>query len=100
MAAPSRITDHVRKFKSSQTGFMNLMMSSLLSNGLHQFSTQQNGARDHSSSFKDPNLQNNGAKFSLLFRLVKRIPADCLESLTLQQSLVLKGGKVDSSELI
>ncbi len=35
MATSSRITHHVTKLKSSQTGFLNMTMSSLYSNGLH-----------------------------------------------------------------
>ncbi len=35
MASSSRIMHHVTKFKSSQTGFLNMTMSSLYSNGLH-----------------------------------------------------------------
>ncbi len=34
-ATSSRITHHVTKLKSSQTGFLNVTMSSLYSNGLH-----------------------------------------------------------------
>ncbi len=34
-ATSSRIMHHVRKLKSSQTGFLNMTMSSLYSNGLH-----------------------------------------------------------------
>ncbi len=34
-ATSSRIIDHVTKLKSSQTGFLNMTMSSLYSNGLH-----------------------------------------------------------------
>ncbi len=39
----SRIMHHVTKLKSSQTGFLNMIMSSLYSNGLHshQISIQQ-----------------------------------------------------------
>ncbi len=36
MATSSRIMHHVTKFKSSQTGFLNMKMSSLYSNGLHR----------------------------------------------------------------
>ncbi len=41
-ATSSRIMQHVTKLKSSQTGFLNMKMSSLYSNGLHshQISTQ------------------------------------------------------------
>ncbi len=35
MATSSRIMHHVTKLKSSQTGFLNMTMSSLYSNGLH-----------------------------------------------------------------
>ncbi len=35
MANSSRIMHHVTKLKSSQTGFLNMTMSSLYSNGLH-----------------------------------------------------------------
>ncbi len=35
MATSSRIMHHVTKIKSSQTGFLNMTMSSLYSNGLH-----------------------------------------------------------------
>ncbi len=35
MATSSRIMHHVTKSKSSQTGFLNMIMSSLYSNGLH-----------------------------------------------------------------
>ncbi len=35
MATSSRIMYHVTKLKSSQTGFLNMTMSSLYSNGLH-----------------------------------------------------------------
>ncbi len=35
MATSSRIMQHVTKLKSSQTGFLNMTMSSLYSNGLH-----------------------------------------------------------------
>ncbi len=35
IATSSRITHHVTKLKSSQTGFLNMAMSSLYSNGLH-----------------------------------------------------------------
>ncbi len=35
MATSSRIMHHVTKLKSSQTGFLNMTMSSLCSNGLH-----------------------------------------------------------------
>ncbi len=43
MATSSRIMHHVTKLKSSQTGFLNMTMSSLYSNGLHshQISIQQ-----------------------------------------------------------
>ncbi len=43
MFTSSRITHHVTKFKSPQTGFLNMTMSSLYSNGLHshQISIQQ-----------------------------------------------------------
>ncbi len=34
-ATSSRIMHHVTKLKSSQTGFLNMTMSSLYSNGLH-----------------------------------------------------------------
>ncbi len=34
-ATSSRIMQHVTKLKSSQTGFLNVKMSSLYSNGLH-----------------------------------------------------------------
>ncbi len=34
-ATSSRIMNHVTKLKSSQTGFLNITMSSLYSNGLH-----------------------------------------------------------------
>ncbi len=34
-ATSSRIMQHVSKIKSSQTGFLNMTMSSLYSNGLH-----------------------------------------------------------------
>ncbi len=34
-ATSSRIMQHVTKLKSSQTGFLNMTMSSLYSNGLH-----------------------------------------------------------------
>ncbi len=42
-ATSSRIMHHVTKLKSSQTGFLNMTMSSLYSNGLHshQISIQQ-----------------------------------------------------------
>ncbi len=36
MAISSRIMHHVTKLKSSQTGFLNMTMSSLYSNGLHK----------------------------------------------------------------
>ncbi len=35
MTTSSRIMHHVTKLKSSQTGFLNMTMSSLYSNGLH-----------------------------------------------------------------
>jgi len=35
MVTSSRITHHVTKLKSSPTGFLNITMSSLFSNGLH-----------------------------------------------------------------
>ncbi len=35
MPTSSRIMHHVTKLKSSQTGFLNMTMSSLYSNGLH-----------------------------------------------------------------
>ncbi len=35
MTTSSRIMHHVTKLKSSQTGFLNMKMSSLYSNGLH-----------------------------------------------------------------
>ncbi len=35
MATSSRIMHHVKKLKSSQTGFLNMTMSSFYSNGLH-----------------------------------------------------------------
>ncbi len=43
-ATSRRIMHHVTKLKSSQTGFLNMTMSSLYSNGLHshQISIQQN----------------------------------------------------------
>ncbi len=43
MTTSSRIMHHVTKLKSSQTGFLNMTMSSLYSNGLHshQISIQQ-----------------------------------------------------------
>ncbi len=49
MATSRRIMHHVTKLKSSQTGFLNMTMSSLYSNGLHshqisiQYSTFGNG---------------------------------------------------------
>ncbi len=44
LMASSRIMHHVTKLKSSQTGFLNMTMSSLYSNGLHshQISIQKN----------------------------------------------------------
>ncbi len=39
MATSSRIMHHVTKLKSSQTGFLNMTMSSLYSNGLHSHQT-------------------------------------------------------------
>ncbi len=43
MANSSRIMHHITKIKSSQTGFLNMTMSSLYSNGLHshQISIQE-----------------------------------------------------------
>ncbi len=43
IANSSRITHHITKLKSSQTGFLNMTMSSLYSNGLHshQISIQE-----------------------------------------------------------
>ncbi len=43
-ATSSRIMHHVRKLKSSQTGFLNITMSSLYSNGLHSHQISINRA--------------------------------------------------------
>ncbi len=44
MPTSSRIMHHVTKFKSSQTGFLNMKMSSLYSNGLHSHQISINRA--------------------------------------------------------
>ncbi len=43
-ATSSRIMHHVTKLKSSQTGFLNMTMTSLYSNGLHSHRSQSNRA--------------------------------------------------------
>ncbi len=37
MVTSTRITHHVTKLRKSQTGFLNMIMSSLNSNGLHSY---------------------------------------------------------------
>ncbi len=97
MANSSRIMHHVTKLKSSKTGFVNMTMSSLYSNGLHchQISIQQ-------STF---GMWCNGRFASWIMSIWTKISEKCFQHLVesmprrIKAVLKAKGGPTRTSKV-